>query len=105
MSEQANRTVLITGESSVIGEAFAAVCPGLIRTEFHIAAGIDEMTNAPNWLWMDSRTLAKQGLDAVMNGKMILINGRLNKIFAVLAKIIPKYISRSIARTLTKRTY
>lgn len=54
---------------------------------------------------MDSRTLAKQGLDAVMNGKMILINGRLNKIFAVLTKIIPKRISRSIARTLTKRTY
>ncbi|MBC8225797.1 MAG: hypothetical protein H8E74_01480 [Gammaproteobacteria bacterium] len=46
MSEQANRTVLITGTSSGVGEAFA-----------------------------------------------------------VLAKTIPKRISRSIARTLTKRTY
>ncbi|MBT5217638.1 MAG: SDR family oxidoreductase [Gammaproteobacteria bacterium] len=83
----------------------SAVCPGLTRTEFHIAAGMDEVAKAPKWLWMDSKTVARQGLDAVMNGKMILINGRLNKFFAILAKIIPQSISRSIARTLTKRAY
>ncbi|MDG2229158.1 MAG: SDR family oxidoreductase [Gammaproteobacteria bacterium] len=82
----------------------SAVCPGLTRTEFHVAAGMDEVVNTPNWLWMDSKTVAKQGLNAVMSGKMILINGRLNKFFAVLAKIIPQGVSRSIARTFTKRS-
>ena len=63
----------------------SAVCPGLTRSEMH-----EVPNNAPNWLWMNSRTVAQQGFDAVMKGKTLIINGTLNKIFVFLAKFIPE---------------
>ncbi len=83
----------------------SAVCPGLTRSEFHVAANMHEVANSPNWLWMNSATVAKQGFDAVMKGKSFIINGGLNKFFAVLAKAIPENLTRSIAKGLTKRSY
>ena len=51
----------------------SAVCPGLTRTEMH-----EIPSNLPNWLWMDSRTVAQQGFNGVMKGKTLIINGTLN---------------------------
>jgi short-subunit dehydrogenase len=64
-----------------------------------------EIANAPNWLWMDSLTVAKQGYDAVMKGRSLIINGGLNKFFAILTKVIPEKLTRLIAQGLTKRMY
>ena len=83
----------------------SAVCPGLTYSEFHEAAGMHEVKSAPEWMWMDARTVAEQGLDAVMKGKSLIINGSLNKFFAVLSKVIPKKVTRSIAMYLSKRSY
>lgn len=74
MSKNVNKTVLITGASSGIGEAFAQV-------------------------------FSEQGFDAVMKGKCLLINGRLNNIFAILSKLIPQNLTRSITKYLTQRLY
>ena len=74
MSKNVNKTVLITGTSSGIGEAFAQV-------------------------------FSEQGFDAVMKGKCLLINGRLNNFFAILSKLIPQNLTRSIAKYLTQRLY
>jgi short-subunit dehydrogenase involved in D-alanine esterification of teichoic acids len=74
MSKTINKTVLITGASSGIGEAFAQV-------------------------------FSEQGFDAVMKGKCLLINGRLNNFFAILSKLIPQNLTRSIAKYLTQRSY
>lgn len=74
MSKNVNKTVLITGASSGIGEAFAQV-------------------------------FSEQGFDAVMKGKCLLINGRLNNFFAILSKLIPQNLTRSIAKYLTQRLY
>ena len=63
----------------------SAVCPGLTRTEMH-----EVPNNAPNWLWMDSRTVAQQGFNGVMKGKTLIINGTLNNFFVILAKFIPE---------------
>jgi len=84
----------------------SAVCPGLTRSEFHEAAGMHEVVaSAPKWLWMDSRTVAQQGFDAVMKGKTLIINGKLNKAFVILAKFIPENLTRSVAQYLSKRSY
>ena len=64
-----------------------------------------EVKSAPEWMWMDARAVAEQGLDAVMKGKSLIINGSLNKFFAVLSKVIPKKVTRSIAMYLSKRSY
>ena len=74
MSKNVNKTVLITGASSGIGEAFAQV-------------------------------FSEQGFDAIMKGKCLLINGRLNNFFAILSKLIPQNLTRSIAKYLTQRSY
>jgi short-subunit dehydrogenase len=83
----------------------SAVCPGLTRSEFHEAAGMHEVKNAPKWMWMEARTVAEQGFEAVMKGKGFIINGSINKFFAVLSKVIPKRVTRSIALYLSKRSY
>ena len=74
MSKNINKTVLITGASSGIGEAFAQV-------------------------------FSEQGFDAVMKGKCRIINGRLNNFFAILSRLIPQNLTRSIAKYLTQRSY
>lgn len=74
MSKNVNKTVLITGASSGIGEAFAQV-------------------------------FSEQGFDAVMKGKCLIINGRLNNFFAILSKLIPQNLTRSITKYLTQRLY
>ena len=74
MSKNVNKTVLITGASSGIGEAFAQV-------------------------------FSEQGFDAVKKGKCLIINGGLNNFFAILSKLIPQNLTRSIANYLTKRSY
>jgi len=64
-----------------------------------------EVLKSPNWLWMDSITVSRQGFDAVMKGKCLIINGGLNNFFAILSKLIPQNLTRSIANYLTKRSY
>ena len=83
----------------------SAVCPGLTRSEFHEAAGMHEVMNAPKWMWMEARTVAEQGFVAVMKGKGFIINGSLNQFFAILSKVIPKRVTRSIALYLSSRSY
>ena len=78
-----------------------AVCPGLTRSEFHIAANMPEVANTPDFLWMSSEHVAEQGFKAVMNGNNLIINGWLNKFFAVLSKMIPSRLTRSIGKYLT----
>ena len=80
-----------------------AVCPGLTRSEFHIAADMPEVANTPDFLWMTSEKVAEQGYNAVMNGKNLVINGRLNKFFALISKILPKILTKKIGKYLTKK--
>ena len=80
-----------------------AVCPGLTRSEFHIAANMPEVANTPNFLWMTSESVAEQGYQAVMSGKSIIINGWLNRFFALISKSIPMILTKRIGRYLTEK--
>jgi len=80
-----------------------ALCPGLTRSEFHIAADMPEVANTPEFLWMTSEQVAEQGYNAVMSGKNLVINGWLNKFFALISMIIPKNITKTIGKYLTKK--
>ena len=80
-----------------------AVCPGLTRSEFHIAADMPEVANTPDFLWMTSEKVAQQGYFAVMNGKSLVINGWLNKFFALISTLIPKILTKRIGKYLTKK--
>ena len=72
------------------GVHVTAVCPGFTHTEFHEAMGIaDQAARLPRWLWMDAETVARQGYDAVMRGRIVLINGWRNRLLAGIAALIP----------------
>lgn len=55
-----------------------ALCPGFTHTDFHEAAGLQDMKSSmPKWLWYPASTVVAEGLKAVEKGKPICISGRI----------------------------
>jgi short-subunit dehydrogenase len=52
---------------------------------------------------MTSERVAEQGYQAVMSGKSIIINGWLNRFFALISKSIPTKITKRIGKYLTNK--
>jgi uncharacterized protein len=75
------------------GVHVTAVCPGFTISEFHEAMGTKETRDsAPGFMWMTSDVVAKQGFDAVMADKPVIINGWINKGLAVLPRVLPEQL-------------
>ncbi len=75
------------------GVHVTALCPGFTYSEFHDVMGTREaVRRLPSFLWMDARTVAEQGYDAVMRGDVVYINGWVNRLIAGLCTIIPNFI-------------
>lgn len=92
-------------ETRPLGVHVTAVCPGFTYTEFHDVNGMrSEVSRLPRFMWMDARTVAEQGFDAVMGGAPICVNGRLNSTIATAARLLPYRLLAAIARR-TARTY
>ncbi len=76
-----------------------ALCPGLTSSEFHETMGVKEfLSYIPNWRWMDSETVAQQGFDAVMKGKHIYINGKVNRALVNAFKVMPNKVKYFIGK-------
>ena len=69
-----------------------AVCPGFTHTEFHDQMG-DFKSSIPSFMWMDSKTVAKQAFNETMKGKDLFINGGVNKFLAFLMWLTPKWLT------------
>jgi short-subunit dehydrogenase len=86
------------------GVHVTALCPGFTYSEFHDVTGTrEQMKKLPPWLWLDARTVARQGYDAVMAGVPLYINGRVNRTIATLVKYAPRWLIRSVERRLGHR--
>jgi uncharacterized protein len=60
------------------GVNVCALCPGFTHTEFHSAAGLDNMkARLPGFLWYDAEVVVREGLKAVEKGKPVYLSGRL----------------------------
>lgn len=57
------------------GVTVTALCPGLVRTEFHQRAGI-KTAGRPKWLWMDVDDVVREGLTAAAQGQGVCIPSR-----------------------------
>lgn len=67
-----------------------AVCPGFTVTEFHDVTGTrGRVQRLPRFMWMDAKTVAEQGFDAVMKGQAVYVNGRVNRGIATLGRHAP----------------
>jgi uncharacterized protein len=75
------------------GVTAAALHPGPVRTEFLQSAGMDEKTFAdafPKFLWVPSREVAKQGIDALENDRGSVIPGLPSRLTAHLFELMPR---------------
>lgn len=81
----------LAGEVARSGVHVTAVCPGFTTSEFHDVNGTrDTVSHLPAWLWMDAPTVARQGFEAVMEGRPVYVNGRVNRAIAMLARYLPQ---------------
>jgi uncharacterized protein len=54
------------------GLTVTALCPGLVRTEFHERSGIT-ISGAKKWMWLDAEDVVRQGLTANAQGAAVCI--------------------------------
>jgi short-subunit dehydrogenase len=81
-----------------------AVCPGFTFSEFHDVMGTrDRMKNIPGFMWSSSAEVAKQGYDAVMAGKSVVVTGRVNAAIATLVRILPQRLVIGAGRRMGRQ--
>jgi short-subunit dehydrogenase len=78
-----------------------ALCPGFTMSEMHDVNGARAaVSSMPKWVWLDAKTVARQGLDAVERGEIVCVNGALYRAIKGLFKLLPDRLALSlIART------
>ncbi len=54
------------------GLTVTALCPGLVRTEFHERSGIT-ISGAKKWMWLDAEDVVRQGLTANAQGASLCV--------------------------------
>ena len=76
-----------------------AVCPGFTYSEFHDVNGMRaQVSRLPSWMWMDAATVARQAFDAVMAGRIIYVNGRVNRAMVFLARYLPQWLVMAVVK-------
>ncbi|MCK9487902.1 MAG: SDR family oxidoreductase [Xanthomonadales bacterium] len=77
-----------------------AVCPGFTWSEFHDVNGSRALMNKmPKWMWLDSDRVAREGIDAVLKGKVVQVSGLQYKAIHAITKLLPeRLLLRMIAR-------
>lgn len=74
-----------------------ALCPGFTYSEFHDVAGNREtVSQMPDFLWMDSQRVAQEAYDAVMAGRPVWINGRINRTIAYIVRLLPHRLAHAL---------
>jgi short-subunit dehydrogenase len=79
------------------GVHVTVLCPGLTRSEFHRAAGADDMRNLPGIMWKSAEAVARIGLDGVASGRVVVVPGVLNRAVTALASVVPSRVIRRAA--------
>ncbi len=87
----------LAAERAPDGVFTTAVCPGFTYSEFHDVTGTRaKVSRMPKVLWMDADAVAEQGYAAVMRGDPVFIPGRVNRLLAWLARILPAALVRRL---------
>jgi short-subunit dehydrogenase len=84
-------------ESGPRGVHVTALCPGFTYTGFHDANGMRAtVSTLPQWLWMDSPTVSRIGVDAVEAGRARVVTGAINRLVAGLCKYLPAPLANAL---------
>jgi len=86
------------------GVHVTAICPGFTRSEFHDVTGTRaKVDQLPPWMWLDAATVAREGLAAVSAATPVSVVGRVNRVIAWLARIIPRRLLVALGRRTAHR--
>jgi short-subunit dehydrogenase len=95
-------TASLAGELSGTGVTATALCPGFVRTEFHLRAGMD-MSYLPDWAWLDADRLVADCLADVRRGRAVSVPSLRYKIAVAILRHTPLRFSKALARRRAAR--
>jgi len=83
------------------GVRVTCICPGPVPTEFQARAGLDDKLHP--LLTRSAARIARDGYDAFMAGRSLLVPGFANKVAAALPRMLPRaLVLRAVAAYQTK---
>lgn len=85
----------LAAELAGTGVTATALCPGLVHTGFHAAAGIDE-TQWGEALWLDAERVAIDGLAAVRRGQVICTPSLRYRSVNAALRLAPRWFIRRV---------
>ena len=86
------------------GVHVTALCPGFTHSEFHDRTGTRDMVSKfPTWMWRDAETVAREGVDAVMRGDVVYVNGVANRVLCGLSRHLPRRLADGLARRQSRK--
>lgn len=85
------------------GVRVTALCPGLVRTEFHDRAGI-QLSRIPGWAWLDADRVAVDGLRALERGVVVRVVDWRYRLAVGAIRILPRgMVLRSLSGNRWRR--
>jgi len=94
----------LAAENGPKGVHVTAVCPGFTWSEFHDVLGTrDKMKGMPGFLWLKAEDVAQEGYDAVMNGRAVVVNGRIYQFLVWLNGALPRSLARWVSGMAGRR--
>jgi short-subunit dehydrogenase len=94
----------LSSELHGTGVQVCAVCPGMTRSEFHDVMGTRSVVSKlPGFMWQDARSVAREGIDAVMNNEVVRVSGPLNRALATLVRHLGPSQARHLMSGQAKR--
>ena len=94
----------LASENMPKGVNVTAVCPGFTWSEFHDVTGTrDRMNQMPGFLWLNADDVAREGYDAVMSGRSVVVNGWIYRFLVWLNGAMPRGIARWVSGIAGRR--
>ena len=79
------------------GVQVSALCPGFTYSEFHDVTGTrEQVSKMPSYMWKSSAEVASFGIQALEDGKIIAVPGRVNRFLHWLARHLPASWARAL---------
>ena len=86
-------SIALAKEGEPYGIKVLALCPGFTHTEFHEVLGNkDKVEKFPSFMWMKADRVAQEGYDAVLKGKRVHVNGKVNRLICFIFHVIPELL-------------
>jgi short-subunit dehydrogenase len=86
------------------GVHVCAVCPGFTRSEFHDVMGTRSVVSKlPDFMWQDARSVAREGIEAVMRNETVYVTGQLNALLANVVRVLSPELARKLMRRQAHR--